>query len=128
MPKTATTTSTSITTTTTTKVTLSPKLRKEILKQCQAWEVANYLANKGETDKKLATAAIDKVMSEAGEFRALEEGIAIDRFKAKMVFPIQTRWDDDKLRKYLTPAQMEECKTSKPGTGYVKVSVSKDKE
>ena len=119
-------TKTTVTTTTTTTVKLAPKLRAQLLKLCQAWEVANHLSKKGEAGKKEATSAVDKLMSDAGEFRALEEGVEVDRFKAKVVFPTRTAWDEEKLRKYLTPAQMEECKTTTPGTSYVKISAGKE--
>lgn len=115
-----------VTTQTTNTVQLKPALRKELLAELQTWEEGNKLCKTGEAKKKGATSNIDALMSEAGEFRALEEGITIDRFKAKMVFPTRTAWDENKLRKYLTPAQMEECKTTMPGTGYIKVTAGKE--
>lgn len=117
---------TKVTTTTTTTVKLAPKLRARLLKEMTAWEIANHLSKKGEADKKACTTNVDAIMSDAGEFRALEEGIEIDRFKAKMVFPSNTRWDEEKLRVFLTPAQMEECRTTTPGKGYVKISAGKE--
>lgn len=124
MPKLA--TASKLTTTTTTTVKLAPKLRAKLEKLMSSWEVQNAVEKGAAAAKKVATSEIDKVMSDAGEFKALEEGIEIGRFKAKMVFPSSTRWDEDKLRSYLTPAQMEECKTTTPGTGYVKVSAGKE--
>lgn len=117
---------TKVTTTTVTTVKLAPKLRTKLLKEMQTWEVANAVAKKAEVDKKAATANVDKLMSDAGEFKALEEGVSIDRFKAKMVFPINTRWDEEQLRRFLTPAQMEECRVTTPGKAYVKISAGKD--
>lgn len=118
--------STTVTTTTTTKVNLSPTLKRNLLKQMETWETANATEKKAAADKKAATFSIDQIMSDAGEFKALEEGVEVGRFKAKMVFPVSTRWDEEKLRRFLTPAQMEECKTTTPGTGYVKVSAAKE--
>lgn len=124
MPKTSMTTT--VTTTTTTTVKLAPKLRAKLLKECQAWEVANHLSKKGEADKKAAVANVDALMSDSGEFKALEEGVTVDRFKAKMVFPTSTKWDEERLRRFLTPAQMEECRVTTPGRPYVKISAGKE--
>lgn len=124
MPKTSMTTT--VTTTQTTTVKLAPKLRAKLLKECQAWEVANMVAKKAEADKKAAVANVDTLMSDSGEFKALEEGVSVDRFRAKMVFPTNTKWDEEQLRRFLTPAQMEECRVTTPGRPYVKISAGKD--
>lgn len=124
MPKVS--TSVRATTTTKTEVKLTPSIRKRLLSLGETWEVANAVAKKAEADKKEATTAVDKVLSDAGEFKALEEGIEVGRYRMKYVAATRTFIDEDKLRKFLTPQQIEDCRTTTPGGSYVKISAGKE--
>lgn len=114
------------TTTVKTEVKLTPSVRKRLLKLGEEWEVANAVQKKAEDDKKRATSAVDATLSEAGEFRALEEGIEVGRYKMKYVTVNRTFIDEDKLRRFLTPAQIEESKTTTSSEAYVKISAGKE--
>jgi protein subunit release factor B len=124
MPKVSTTVK--ATTTVKAEVKLTPAVRKRLLNLGEAWEVANAVAKKAEADKKDATSAVDRVLSDAGEFKALEEGIEVGRYKMKYVASTRTFIDEDKLRKFLTPQQIEDCRTTTPGTPYVKISAGRE--
>lgn len=126
MPKVSTSVGTKAVTTTQTEVKLTPSVRKQLAKAGEKWEVANALEKKAVKEKDEAKADVDRVMSEAGEFRALESGITIGRYKMKYTPGERTFIDEDKLRKFLTPAQIEACKTTVPTKGSVRISAGNE--
>jgi hypothetical protein len=126
MPKVSTSVAAKAVTNVRTEVKLTPSVRKALLKAGESWEVNNRLSSEAEKAKDKAKAEVDAVMSAAGEFKALEEGIEVGRYKMKYSSGDRTFYDDDKLRKYLTPAQMEACKTTVPTKGSVRISAGKE--
>lgn len=109
--------------TTTSTVTLSPTVSAQVLNKLREYE-SNALAIKAlEADQAALKVEIDGVLNDAGEAHALEGGIEVEGYKAKMVHPTRDQLDTMKLISMgVTTAQLAEATRSAPTKSYLLIS------
>lgn len=109
--------------TTTSTVTLSPTVSAQVLNKLREYE-SNALAIKAlEADQAALKVEIDGVLNDAGEAHALEGGIEVEGYKAKMVHPVRDQLDTMKLISMgVTTAQLAEATRSVPTKSYLLIS------
>lgn len=109
--------------TTTSTVSLAPTVTTQVLNKLREYE-SNALAIKAlEADQAALKVEIDGILSDAGEAHALEGGIEVEGYKAKMVHPVRDQLDTMKLISMgVTTAQLAEATRSVPTKSYLLIS------
>lgn len=113
--------STAITTTAT--VELAPEVSVSVLNKLREYE-SNALAIKAlEADQAALKVEIDGILSDAGEAHALEGGIEVEGYRAKMVHPTRDQLDTMRLISLgVTTAQLAEATKTVPTKSYLLIT------
>jgi hypothetical protein len=114
---------TTATVTTTRELKLRPQVRAKLLSKLQT-----YAQLKAEM--KALEDALGELKGEIGEIRAStgEQSIELEGFKVSEVRGVHTSIDEKKLLTWITTAQLEQAKVTKPRKAYEKISLPEEKD